>query len=63
MIWMSHAGLQLIFFIEKPVTLKDFKCFDDLDVEYRFAIDIFHGKTRNAERFQVFGGFGCLMSV
>ena len=60
---MSHVSLKLTFSIRKPVTSKDFKCFDDLDVNIGVAIDIFHGKTRNVESFQVFGGFGCLISV
>ena len=63
MIWMSTVGLQSIFFMEKPVTSKDFTCFDDLEVYCRFSIDIFHGTTRNVERFQVFWWFGCLISV
>ena len=31
MILMSDVSLQLIFFMENPVTSKDVKCFDDLD--------------------------------
>ena len=54
MILMSNVSLESIFLMEKPVTSKDGKCFDDFDVQCQFAIDIFDGKTRNVEGLQVF---------
>ena len=54
MILMSNVSLESIFLMDKPVTSKDCKCFDDFDVQCQFAIDIFDGKTRNVEGFQVF---------
>ena len=54
MILMSNVSLQSIFFMEKPVTSKDFKCFDDFDAQCQFAIDIFDGKTRNVEGLNLF---------
>ena len=47
MIWISHVSLQLTFAAQKPVTSKDFKVFDDLDISCQFAIDICSSKTRN----------------
>ena len=41
MIWISHVSLQLTFAAKKPVTSKDFKVLDDLDISCQFAIDTF----------------------
>ena len=43
--------------MEKPVTSKDFKCFDDFDVWCQFAIDIFDGKPVTSKDFKCFDDF------
>ena len=40
MIWISNDSLPLTLAAKKPVTSKDFKVFDDLDISFQFAIDI-----------------------
>ena len=54
MIWICHVSLQLTFLKEKPVSSKDFKLFDDLDMSCQFAIDIFEDKSGSSKDFKLF---------
>ena len=54
MIWISDDSLPLTFAAKKPVTSKDFKVFDDLDISCQFAKDICTENPVTSKDFKVF---------